>query len=225
MDSTVTNPLTNVTGSSSSTSTTGLSNTKNLGKDEFMKLLLAQLKNQDPLKPMDGTDFAVQLAQFSSLEQLSNLNTELKNQGVNQMTLGYAQSVNMIGKEVVAQNGNTIQVDGASTAINYNLGTDAASVAVRVFDGEGNLVRTLEESDRKAGMNSLIWDSSEAAQGQYTFQVTATDLGGQSVSAQTRSSGVVTAAHFKNNAITLTVNGQEVSLSDIVSVKEPAAAS
>ena len=86
--------------------------TKTLGKDDFMKLLLAQLKNQDPLKPLDGTDFAAQLAQFSSLEQLSNMNTELKNVSVNQMTMNYAQSVNLIGKNVVTNSGNSLTVNG-----------------------------------------------------------------------------------------------------------------
>ena len=94
MTTTISNGLENVVSSSS---TTLASSTTSLGKDDFMKLLLAQLKNQDPLNPMDGTQFSAQLAQFSSLEQLSNMATELKTQGVNQMTLGYAQSVNMIG--------------------------------------------------------------------------------------------------------------------------------
>ena len=102
MDTNIATGLENVTGKTSTTTQTQTAQAKLLGKDDFMKLLLAQLKNQDPLNPMDGTDFTAQLAQFSSLEQLSNLNTELKVQSVNQMTLGYAQSVNMIGKEVVA---------------------------------------------------------------------------------------------------------------------------
>ena len=209
--------LENVVGSS----TTGVSdNTKNIGKDDFMKLLLAQLKNQDPLKPMDGTDFAVQLAQFSSLEQLSNLNTEMKNQGLNQMTLGYAQSVNMVGKEVVAQKGNTIQADGATTSVNYNLAKEASRVTVNIYDKEGKVVQTFEESGKK-GLNALTWNTANVPKGTYTFDVSATDITGNAVTASTMVSGLVTAAHFKNNIISLTVNGQEVSLSDVVSVKQP----
>src|SRR3989339_1106934 len=98
MDNNIFTGIDNSVGQSVTSQTT---KTTALGKDDFMKLLLAQLKNQDPLKPMDGTDFAAQLAQFSSLEQLSNMNTELKNLSVNQMTMNYAQSVNMIGKDVV----------------------------------------------------------------------------------------------------------------------------
>jgi flagellar basal-body rod modification protein FlgD len=214
----VTNSLSNVVGTSTSTTS---SDTKSIGKDDFMKLLLAQLKNQDPLKPMDGTDFAAQLAQFSSLEQLTNLNTELKNQGLNQMTMGYAQSVNMIGKEAIAQKGNTVQVNGATADVNYNLASDAATVAISIFDKDGKLVKTIEETGMKAGMNKLTWDCSSVTQGNYTFQISATDTAGKSVTADTMVSGLVTAAHFKNNSITLTVNGQEVALSDIVSIKQP----
>jgi flagellar basal-body rod modification protein FlgD len=210
--------LENVIGKSS---TSSASSTKAIGKDEFMKLLLAQLKNQNPLNPMDGTDFAAQLAQFSSLEQLSNLNTELKTQGLNQMTLGYAQSANMIGKVIEAQNGNTVTADGSTVDVNYRLAKDAENVTMYIYDQEGRLVQTLEDTAKKEGMNKTTWNCSAIAKGTYSFQVAASDSNGGSVAAETILSGVVTAVHFKNNNISLTVNGQELALSDVVSVIQP----
>lgn len=217
MSTTITNGLENVVGTSSSSSA---ANSKIIGKDDFMKLLLAQLKNQDPLNPMDGTDFAAQLAQFSSLEQLNNLNTELKTQGLNQMTLGYAQSANMIGKEIAAQNGNTVTTDGSTVGINYSLAKDAQKVTISIFDENGKLVQTLEDTAKKEGMNVTTWNCSANAKGNYTFQVAATDSNGAAVAADAMTSGVVTAVHFKNNNITLTVSGREIALSDVVSVKQ-----
>jgi flagellar basal-body rod modification protein FlgD len=217
MSSTITSDIAKVASTTNSTSST---TTKTLGKDDFMKLLLAQLKNQDPLKPMDGTDFAVQLAQFSSLEQLSNLNTEIKTQGINQMTLGYAQSVNMIGKEVIAQNGNTVKVDGATADLNYQLADDAQTVNISIYNQDGKIVKTIEESGKKAGLNKTTWNCGDMASGEYTFQVSGSDSTGNSITANPLVSGKVTAAHFKNNAITLTVNGQELALNNIVSVKQ-----
>ena len=214
--SNVSSDLANVVGTSTSSTA---ADTKSLGKDDFMKLLLAQLKNQDPLKPMEGTDFAAQLAQFSSLEQLSNLNTEMKSQGVNQMTLGYAQSVNMIGKTVVAQNGNTIQVDGDAANVNYQLAGDANAVNITIYDKDGNLVQTIQESGKKAGLNTATWNTGSVPKGTYTYQVSATDISGKDVTANAMVTGVATAAHFKSNVISLTVNGQEVPLSDVVSVQ------
>ena len=195
--------------------------TKTLGKDDFMKLLLAQLKNQDPLKPIDGTDFAAQLAQFSSLEQLSNMNTELKNQSLSQMTMNYAQSVNMIGKEVVTNSGNSLMVSGPTTDLNYKLATDAQSVTITILDKEGKVVKTLDVTAQKAGMNKVTWDSSDIEKGDYTFQVIAKDSKGQAVSVDVMTSGLVTAVHFRNNQILATVNGKEIPLSSIIEVKQP----
>jgi flagellar basal-body rod modification protein FlgD len=205
------------TGTTSSNQTA----TKTVGKDEFMKLLLAQLKNQDPLNPMDGTDFAAQLAQFSSLEQLTNLNTTLETQSVNQMTLGYAQSVNMIGKEVVADAGNTITATGQTASLNYQLASDAQSVTITILDKNGKLVKTWDESAKSAGMNHTTWDCSGVEQGDYTYQVTAKDSSGSAVTAQTLTTGVVSAVHFRSNQILVTLNGREVPLSNIIEIKTP----
>lgn len=131
----------------STITSTESSQTKALGTDAFFKLLIAQLKNQDPLNPQDGSAFAAQLAQFSSLEQLTNLNTAMTAQNLSYTNLLNAQSVNLIGKEVTAE-----YVDA-------------------------------------------------------------------STSKTTTISGEVSAIQFKDTAIYLTVNGQEIAFSDVTSVK------
>lgn len=197
------------------------SSMKSVGKDEFMKLLLAQLKNQDPLKPMDGTDFAAQLAQFSSLEQLRNLNSTLETHSVNQMTLGYAQSVNMIGKAAVANSGNSVMANGETAEVTYRLASAAQTVAISILDKNGSLVKTWDESAKPAGMNRATWDSTGVEKGVYSYQITATDSFGAPVTAETMTTGVVTAVHFRSNQILVTLNGQEVPLSDIREIKKP----
>jgi len=222
MATNITSGLENIvsqTGATTNQSQT--SNMKSVGKDEFMKLLLAQLKNQDPLKPMDGTDFAAQLAQFSSLEQLKNLNTTLETQSVNQMTLGYAQSVNMIGKEAVANSGNTVTANGQTTELNYSLAKDAQTVTISIMDKNGKLIKTWDESAKTAGMNSATWDSSGVEKGDYTYQIAARDSSGAPVTAETMTTGVVTAVHFRSNQILVTLNGREVPLSAISEVRDP----
>jgi len=216
-----TNILSGIDNISNKGTTSTTTTTKTLGKDDFMKLLLAQLKNQDPLKPVDGTDFAAQLAQFSSLEQLSNMNTELKNQSVNQMTMNYAQSVNMIGKEVVTNSGNSLVVNGTSTNLNYKLAKDAQTVTITILDKNGKVVKTWDETAQKAGMNKVTWDTSAVEKGEYTFKVTAKDSQGQPVLIETMTGGLVTAVHFRNNQILATVNGIEIPLSNIIEVKQP----
>jgi flagellar basal-body rod modification protein FlgD len=214
--------LENIVSQTGATANQGqTSNMKSVGKDEFMKLLLAQLKNQDPLKPMDGTDFAAQLAQFSSLEQLKNLNTTLETQSVNQMTLGYAQSVNMIGKEAVTNSGNTVTANGQTTELNYSLAKDAQTVTISIMDKDGKLVKSWDESARTAGMNSATWDCSGVEKGDYFYQIAAKDSSGAPVAAETMTTGVVTAVHFRSNQILVTLNGREVPLNAISEVRNP----
>lgn len=101
--------------------------TKAMGKDDFLKMLIAQLKNQDPTNPQQGTEFAAQLAQYSSLEQLTNLNETMTRQGLSNNKLIEAQAVNLIGKQITAQTERTAAdgttgitpVNGQVTAINY----------------------------------------------------------------------------------------------------------
>lgn len=213
---------TNLTGLenivSATAHTTTVTSQQSLGKDEFLKMLLAQLKNQDPLSPMEGTDFAAQLAQFSSLEQLSNLNTELQNQTLSMTTMAHTQAVSMIGKDVTITDSNILTATGEPLEISYNLEDDAQSVTVYVMDEDGTTVETIEATEQKAGQNSITWNTNKT--GNYSFSVLAQDLNGNSVTVQTLSEGTVEAVKFKNNDIYVIVNGQEISFSNVTTVAE-----
>src|SRR5512143_1369392 len=95
------------TGTSASSTIAAAS--KAMGKDAFLKLLITQLQHQDPLNPADSTEFTSQLAQFSSLEQLSNVNDNLTTLKLYQASINNAQAVSFIGKDIVAK-GKTLQV-------------------------------------------------------------------------------------------------------------------
>ena len=97
------NTVKNATATNSASQTSAAETASSLGKDEFFKMLIAQLKNQDPLNPQDGAEFSAQLAQFSSLEQLTNLNKTLEAQGASYNALMNLQSVSLVGKEVEAK--------------------------------------------------------------------------------------------------------------------------
>ena len=113
---------------------------ESLGKDDFLKMLVAQLQNQDPLNPLDGTDFTAQLAQFSSLEQLDNMNSQLNVIGLYQSSLNNSQSVGLIGQQITA-NGNSVMVEGPATILSYDLSGNTDTVSVKIYDQEGSLVR------------------------------------------------------------------------------------
>ena len=108
-----------------------------VSRDDFMKLLIAQLKNQDPLSPMDNQEFAAQLAQFNSLEQLIGLNEKFDSLATQQGLATQFNSAALIGKQV-AGNGNKINLDGSGNAnLHYVLGANAAKVTVKLLNSAG----------------------------------------------------------------------------------------
>ena len=133
------------------TSSISGANVKTLGKDAFLKLLIAQVEHQNPLEPLQGTEFTGQLAQFSSLEELSNVNANLENLKHYQETMNNVQAMGFIGKEVVAK-GSTIETDnGDGGRIFFALDDAAAQVDVSIFDGEGKIVRILHAGPQGGG--------------------------------------------------------------------------
>jgi len=193
--------------------------TSTIGKDDFFKMMIAQLQHQDPLNPLDGTDFTAQLAQFSSLEQLSNMNTQLETLGLYQSSLNNAQSISLIGKEITAK-GNIIKVDGTSADLTYNMSEGAEKVVVSIYDEGGNLVDTLELGSQQEGENSVTWDCSGIAASNYIFEVSASDANGDVVPAYTMITGKVMGVSFEEGSPILSVNGQDIPLGNIISVNE-----
>ncbi|MBN1547772.1 MAG: hypothetical protein JW902_14065 [Syntrophaceae bacterium] len=217
---TIDNNISSITAqqtSSQSSSTTA--KTTSLGKDDFLKMLVAQLKNQDPLNPMDGTEFAAQLAQFSSLEQLTNINSQLQNLELYQTTMNNSQAVNLLGREVSVSQGNQFQADGSNASFSYNLEQDAAQILISILDASGNEVDQIVTGKQTAGLQTVTWNQGNKSDGLYSYTVTAVDAEGNTVNTETMMTGKVTAVQYKDNAIYLTVNGQEVAFSDVVSVK------
>ena len=188
-----------------------------IGKDDFFKMLLAQIQNQNPLDPMDGKDFAAQLAQFSSLERLGNINDQLETMNLYQASVNNAQSLNLIGREVTAK-GDVLKVEGEPVDLTYNLSGYAKKVSIKIYDEEGSLVDTLEFGNQKEGRNSVVWDCNNVSKGNYTFDVSAIDDNGDNVDVDTMTTGVVAGVTFKNGSSYLSINGQDIAFGDVISV-------
>lgn len=190
-----------------------------IGRDDFFKMLLAQIQNQDPLNPIDGTDFTAQLAQFSSLERLGDINDQLENMNLYQASVNNAQSLNLIGREVTAR-GDVLKVEGESTDLIYDLSGDAKKVSVKIYDEDGDLVDTLEFGSQKEGTNSVTWDCNGISKGNYTFDVSAVDGNGDEIGVDTMTTGLVTGVAFKNGSSYLSINGQDIAFGDVISVND-----
>lgn len=194
-----------------------------LDKDAFLKLLITQLSNQDPTSPMKNEEFVAQLAQFSSLEQLVGANERLDALAVGQMAQSGATAVSFIGKGVRMQ-ADWLEADGTGpVAGSMELGSDAATVNVRITDSNGNLVKTIELKDQKAGKVAYLWDgtnsdNSPVAAGTYTVSIEAKDAEGNAVSATPTNTGVVTGLTYRNGYPELMVGDHTLTLSDIIEV-------
>ena len=191
-----------------------------LGKDDFLKLLIAQLSAQDPLDPMGAHDFSAQLAQFSGLEQMTNVNINLEKLQQQQAISQNTAVINLIGK-TVESSGNTFNhVAGASKVLSYSLGGDAESIRMGIFDREGNQVDMVKLGSQGEGKNQVSWDGLDnqgnpLAAGTYSFVVTASNYAGQAVSVTTFSSGLVSDVVFGEGENYVIVNGKELPISAI----------
>jgi len=199
---------------------------KVLGKDDFLNLLITQLQNQDPLNPTDSTEFTAQLAQFSSLEQLSNVNENLEQLQHFQASINNSQAVSLIGKDITA-NGNFLQLtDGEPIGCDFKLDGNAAVVVVNIYDDTKGFVKSFESQDLVTGQHTLFWDGKDengnpAADGTYTFEILAADGAGQNIKATTFFSGTVNKVMFENNTTYLISGDQKIALGDVTQVAAP----
>ncbi len=208
--------------STSSTSQTARA-TQTLGKDDFLRLMVAQLRNQDPLNPMNNTEFVAQTAQFTSLEQLQNINTTLERVASQSNNGGIASASALLGKTVTV-NGSPLALGSTGTAtLAYALPTGAAAVAVRIFDQSGNAVRTLVVGQQGAGPHQLVFDGLDddgrrLGAGSYIYQVVAADTKGQAVPGAYTGGGQVTGISVEGNTLRLVIGNQRVPLTAVASV-------
>lgn len=196
-----------------------------LGKDEFLKLLTSQLQQQDPTQPMDNTAFVSQLAQFSSLEQMSNVNDTLTKMLTGQTTALQASSTQMVGKTAMLTGDQVDFEPGDTTArIGINVEKDA-TVNVTVQDDAGATVNSIGPLKLTAGNHVVLWggtnaDGKTVDYGKYTAKVTAVGSDGQDVTFTQTGSARITGMTFKDGAPTFIAGGQDLKLSDISELDE-----
>jgi flagellar basal-body rod modification protein FlgD len=219
--------MTAVTGTGS---TTGTTDTVALGRnqlaqnfDTFLTLLTTQMKNQDPLSPMDSTQFTQQLVQMTGVEQQLAANDLLKQLVTNSVS----SAVNLIGKQVEATN-DTAKLSNGQAQWQYSLDPGATDTTLEVVDANGNTVASYAASDNSAGDHSFSWNGHtatgrQAPDGVYTLRVTAKDPSSKPVNATPFVQGLVSGVEQSNGTTMLTINGVKVPLNAITTVLAPPA--
>jgi flagellar basal-body rod modification protein FlgD len=194
-----------------------------ISRDDFMKLLIAQLQNQDPLNPMDNQEFAVQLATFNSLEQLVGVNEKLESLANQQGIASRFNSAALIGKQVAGKGNELHLASSGDAAVHYELSGNAAKVTVKVLDGTGAVVRQLEAGSQKQGAQSAVWDGRNSLgerlpTGIYKFEVAAADGAGNAVPVAKQVRGIVTGIDLEGPEPILEIGQLRFSLSSLTAI-------
>ena len=188
-------------------------------QDRFLSLLVAQMKNQDPLNPLDNAQVTSQLAQLSTVQGIENMNANLQalasSLGVNQMT----QAANLIGRAVLVP-GNSLSPAQMQDIVGFELARPAESVKVSIVDAAGQAVRTLTRGPRDTGVNVVAWDGltdtgATAPDGQYSIAIDARQAG-QAVTSTALNLGLVNSVSQNSQGVQLNLpQGRQAGYSDI----------
>jgi len=191
--------------------------------DDFLGLLTTQLQNQNPLEPLDTNEFTAQLVQFTSVEQSIATNKNLEQLVALSITSAFQTSVGYIGKTVTAS-GSISELSDGSATWNYRLTANAPETVIEITNSQGQPVLT-ETVNGVSGLNTFTWDGKlpsgeQAPDGAYTISIQARDADGNNVGAATEIEGVVTAVDLTGTEPVLTINGSDIALSRVRSVRE-----
>jgi flagellar basal-body rod modification protein FlgD len=200
-----------------------LSGNQQMGQNDFLKLLVTQLKNQDPLKPMDNTAFVAELAQFSQLDQ-STRQVQLLEKSIAQQTDSMQYTLlPMVGRNVQVE-GSLIDLKDGPATLTYALERGASTVRVTVLDSQGRAIRTLDLGTQSAGKQEVRWDGRNQGgalmpNGIYRYQVEAKDLSGAAVVAAPSSTLTISGVRMVDGVPQLAAGDYVIDRQDIVELR------
>jgi flagellar basal-body rod modification protein FlgD len=198
-----------------------------MDKDGFLKLLSHQMQNQDPFKPMDQKQFATDLAQFSQLEQMTQMNKNIAGMGDNAPMESKFFGASFIGKKVTTR-GTSVEYAGDQSKVTlpYTLPEDAETVTINILDSSNVLVGQVEKKNLSKGPHNFTWDGialdgTPAVKDTYKYAVRATDQTGAPFKGETTAIGLVTGVSFHNGEVILEVDkSKKVFLRDALSFQQ-----
>jgi len=204
-------------------------NTGFIDQEQFLKLLVAQLQNQDPLTPMESQEFASQMAQFASLERLSSIDTRLAEsldaEIMSTQAINNTMAASLIGKQVVASGSDLMLTNGIAN-LHFTLAAPAKDVEITIYDEEGNTVQTLWRHKLGQGENLTVWDGTDISgnsvgDGTYTYSILAVDQEGNRISTLQTTSGIITGVSYEGGVATLLSGDMSFPMGNVISIRQP----
>lgn len=199
---------------------TSESTSSTMGPDAFLRLLVTQIRNQDPMEPMDTDAMMGQLTQLTEVERLVAIDGRLETLGIATAGIANSSASDLLGRYVEADTSHLLLSEGGSTEGAFQLTTGAASTSVEIRDASGNVVRTLALGPHAAGAAHFTWDGRDETgasmpSGRYSVTVHATDSDGRVVGVELAARGTVDAVSYEGGYPSLTIGGSEVVLGDV----------
>ena len=193
--------------------------------DTFLNILTTQLKNQNPLEPLDTNEFTAQLVQFTSVEQQLKTNEFLETLMLSSQNSAKTDAVSYIGKEVTSSGRTGELTDSKAVFWAYSADANAANATVTIKDSSGQTVYT-QTGPISAGPGTFRWDGKGSdgnvkPNGIYTIDIAGKDANGKDVKISTASIGLVTAVDFTGDIPVLTVGSRRVTITDVTDVRIP----
>ncbi|MFC0633088.1 flagellar hook assembly protein FlgD [Brevundimonas balnearis] len=193
--------------------------------ETFLQLLTAQLKNQDPLSPLDSNEFTAQLTQMAGVEQ-QLLTNDLLTSLLDQNQQGIGGAANYLGQDVTAAWSATRLEDGAANW-SYELAADASNTTLEVLDGSGRVVWSGPAPETESGLHGFTWDGRTTAGGQasdggvYSLRVSAKTASGQTVDAQVLTTGRVSGVEMYDGEPYLVVGASILPVNTVIALSAP----
>lgn len=194
-----------------------------LGEADFLKLLAVQLQYQDPLDPMENTEFIAQMAQFSTLEGITSMSSSMKGMSEQIISMNNLYTTSLIGKSVKVYGDGFTLPKGETKELEYLLTGGVTSIKVSITDSSGTQIRVINAGSQQAGSNKILWDGLDetgvvALGGDYTFSVEAIGSDGSDVKAATLISNKVDGIVYENSIPYLMIDGAMVGIHEILEI-------
>jgi flagellar basal-body rod modification protein FlgD len=221
---TTTTPTTSTSSTSTAQAASAVGSQQMAGNfDTFLTLLTTQLQNQDPLSPMDTSQFTSQLVEFASVEQQINMNTNLQSLLAMQQTSNSLQALQLVGANVTIDSSTTTLSEATKSPATWNFSSPSPATGTVTITSSTGQVAFTGTTSLSAGNQNYTWDGKGNngvtwPDGNYTMSIAATGANGQPVTVTTQVQGIISSVNVSQSPITITVDGQNYPINAIQSI-------